>query len=167
MEGIKELSEVFPAYNVNIIPLQDLKEETQWNEPVLHLKSFCSMCGEGKIITGGPFGRAFKRYLAERGPLHHRFRIICCQTPLRAIGEYADFRDFAYHSYDVIHVPDAAAANCLYINGTIIRRATDEFPESGKVFETHESLCLENQIELEYDELAKVDGALTCCSLLI
>lgn len=39
----------------------------------------------------------------------------------------------ATYSYLAITVPEDAAANCLYVNGTLIHRAIEEIPESFKV----------------------------------
>lgn len=60
-------------------------------------------------------------------------------------------------------VPDEGAANCLFINGVIIRRSDLEFPNSSCVFQSLPT----PQIQLTNVELSKVDGALTCCSVLL
>ena len=69
----------------------------------------------------------------------------------------------ATFQYQILRVPDRDAANCLYINGTIICRASEEFPESAKVF----SEMASDIIELNVSEMAKAQGALTCSSILI
>lgn len=65
--------------------------------------------------------------------------------------------------YRITHIPDAEAANCVYANGILFRRTREEFPDSADVLD---SLGGE-QIQIEASELAKVDAALTCCSVLI
>jgi hypothetical protein len=56
---------------------------------------------------------------------------------------------------------DQDAANCVYVNGTLIRRASHEFPRSADALISLGG----QQIEVEANELAKVDGALSCCSV--
>lgn len=169
-EGIRDLSRAFPWYEVTIISLDEFQEDIPKQEQVLHLKSFCSMCGENKILVGGSVGRRFQSFFAER-----EYWEMDSIPPRR--NESFDWEHMdrerkkkvpdLFPQYEVILLPDAAAANCIYVNNTIIRRASEEFPESGKVFETHDSLRNANQIELVYDELAKVDGAISCCSVLM
>ncbi len=65
--------------------------------------------------------------------------------------------------YKILKVSHDAAANALFINGHVIRRCAWEFPG---IEEEFGSLPYE-KLELPNTELCKVDGALTCCSLLI
>lgn len=46
----------------------------------------------------------------------------------------------ATFGYQVLTVPEDAAANVLYINGTLIHRTDDEIPESCKVISFHRLL---------------------------
>ena len=108
-------------------------------EEALHLKSFCSMCTKTTILVGGSMGMALQKHL-ERVPA------------------------FANHSF--LQVPDMAAANCVLVNDTLIRRSRAEFPDSDAVFRAQIPSHI-RQVEVEAGELAKVDGALTCCSLLL
>ena len=55
--------------------------------------------------------------------------------------------------------------NCLVINGVLLHRGEDEFPESVAVI--RQKFPNTRKIELTNKELSKVDGALTCCSVLI
>ena len=55
----------------------------------------------------------------------------------------------ATFQYQILRVPDRDAANCLYINGTLIHRA--EFHESTKVF--NELAC--ETLESNISEIAK------------
>ncbi|XP_061884194.1 N(G),N(G)-dimethylarginine dimethylaminohydrolase 1 isoform X2 [Entelurus aequoreus] len=108
----------------------------------LHLKSFCSMGGPGLIIIGS----------SEPA-----------QKALKIMQQMSD------HRYDKLTVPDDLAANCIYMNlsnkGHVLLHCTpEEFPESAKMFEKLKDHML---IPLSNMEKVKVDGALTCCSVLL
>ncbi|KAJ7986325.1 hypothetical protein DPEC_G00338760 [Dallia pectoralis] len=108
----------------------------------LHLKSFCSMGGPGLIVIGS----------SEPA-----------QKALKTMQQMSD------HRYDKLTVPDDLAANTIYMNlpnkGHVLLHCTsDEFPESAKVFEKLKDHML---IPVSNMEKGKVDGALTCCSVLI
>ncbi|CAL8256793.1 unnamed protein product [Merluccius merluccius] len=108
----------------------------------LHLKSFCSMGGPGLIIVGS----------SEPA-----------QKALKIMQQMSD------HHYDKLTVPDDLAANCIYMNlpdkGHVLLHCTpDEFPDSAKVFEKLKDHML---IPVSNMEKVKVDGALTCCSVLV
>lgn len=153
--GAESLQKVFPEYPVipvdlnmlhtaaaNIVPTTvgaNKDNVTAAVEQALHLKSFCSMCTKATILVGGVMGRALQNYL---------------QT----------LPAFANHSF--LHVPDMAAANCVLVNDTLIRRSRKEFPHSDAIFRAQIPGHI-RQVEVEAGELAKVDGALTCCSLLL
>ena len=157
-QSIKCLKEIFPYYPVISVDLKTLLDlaAVEYNrssnnthhqiDEVLHLKSFCSACGYGKIVVGGLIGQVFKQWLLSNNMNH-------------IVGHL-------FKEDDIIHVPDAAAANCIYANETIIRRSYEEYPDSVNVFLTHPYFKLISQLEVRSDELAKVDGALTCCSVL-
>ncbi|KAM7013162.1 N(G),N(G)-dimethylarginine dimethylaminohydrolase 1 isoform 2-T2 [Tautogolabrus adspersus] len=108
----------------------------------LHLKSFCSMGGPGLIVIGS----------SEHA-----------QKALKIMQQMSD------HRYDKLTVPDDLASNCIYMNlpdkgHVLLHCTTEEFPESAKVFEKLKDHML---IPVSNMEKAKVDGALTCCSVLI
>ncbi|XP_022533009.2 N(G),N(G)-dimethylarginine dimethylaminohydrolase 1 [Astyanax mexicanus] len=108
----------------------------------LHLKSFCSMAGPGLIAIGSSEA---------------------AQKALKTMQQMSD------HKYDKLTVPDDLAANCIYMNlpdkGHVLLHCTPEqFPESAKVFEKLKDHML---IPVPNDEKRKVDGCLTCCSVLI
>lgn len=108
----------------------------------LHLKSFCSMGGPGLIVIGS----------SEPA-----------QKALKIMQQMSD------HRYDKLTVPDDHAANCVYMNlpnkgHVLLHCTTQEYPESAKVFEKLKDHML---IPLSNSEKVKVDGALTCCSVLI
>jgi dimethylargininase len=69
---------------------------------ILHLKSACSMCGPDHILVGGDLGQIISNKINEVSP----------------------------STYKITYVSDPEAANCLYINGTLIRRTKEEFPLS-------------------------------------
>ena len=69
----------------------------------------------------------------------------------------------ATFQYQILRVPHLEAANCLYINGTLIHCSAKQYPDSAKVFD--EMNC--ETLELNISEIAKANGALTCCSILI
>lgn len=65
--------------------------------------------------------------------------------------------------YQFWPVPDDIGANCLFINGTLVRASHNVFPESSVQYEKLN--C--QQVPLSCSELNKVDGCFTCCSVLI
>ncbi|XP_078686212.1 N(G),N(G)-dimethylarginine dimethylaminohydrolase 1-like [Branchiostoma floridae x Branchiostoma belcheri] len=104
----------------------------------LHLKCFCTMAAPDVMAVG-------------EGPEAQR-----AWQEIRARGD---------HKYAVLNIPDDGAANCMFVNGTIMHCAADEFPKSAKTFT---SARLEYpRVQVPNKELAKVDGSLTCLSLLI
>lgn len=105
-------------------------------DATLHLKSMMSMAGDDVIAIGKSSSAAeAKKQMAEK----------------------------AKFSYKFLEVSPDAAANCLWINGTLIHRAASEFPDIEKEFASLQ--C--PKLQLANSELCKADGALTCCSLLI
>ncbi|KAK5869595.1 hypothetical protein PBY51_024300 [Eleginops maclovinus] len=108
----------------------------------LHLKSFCSMGGPGLILIGS----------SEHA-----------QKTLKIMQQMSD------HRYDKLTLPDDAAANCLYMNlpnkgHVLVHPTAEEYPESATVFDKLKDHML---IPVSNIEKTKVDGALTCCSVLI
>jgi hypothetical protein len=216
----------------------DQNAAAEEEEPVLHLKSFCSMCGPGGVLVGGTIGKVFGEW-ANSEEVHYPGTSTYGE-PYSAtggsVGGSGEDAPSSTHSgegrgaqvqqgrrrrqnrhlkYDIVHVPDVAAANCLFINGTIVRRCSHEFPSSEPYFQAHfgrnalswtaggfrtvsavtnipvggasaagnqavvvathlspVSACVlpphleRQQITVAAGELAKVDGALSCCSLL-
>lgn len=109
----------------------------------LHLKSACSICGPGAVAVGGVVGKHIEN----------------------AIITFS-----GANKYRFFPTEDMYAANCLYINDVLIRRHLREFPASAvgfKLIDDFVSSSGGTVVEIEADELAKVDGALTCCSLLM
>ena len=105
-------------------------------DATLHLKSMMSMASDNVIAIGSsPSSKQAEKEMKEK----------------------------AIYPYTFLKVSQDAAANCLWINGTLIHRSSVEFPEINKDFASLD--C--PKIELTNKELCKVDGALTCSSLLI
>ena len=108
----------------------------------LHLKSACSMCGPGAIAVGGPIGKFIQESIVASGR----------------------------STYQYFYTEETAAANCIYLNDVLIRRHEGEFPASVvglRAIDAYVEACGGTVTEIEADELAKVDGALTCCALLV
>lgn len=102
----------------------------------LHLKSMMTMAGHDIIAIGGSD---------------------------EAQNAWIEVEKKAKFQYQKLVVPDDKAANCLFVNGTLVHLAATEIPASIEVF---------NQIsgpkmELENSELSKCDGCLTCLSILM
>jgi dimethylargininase len=105
-----------------------------FSSKTLHLKSACSVCGPNHILVGGELGKIIATAIESSSPGTYKFT----------------------------HVVDEEAANCVYSNGTLIRRTKEEFPNSADGLKSIGG----KQIEIRASELAKVDAALTCCSVL-
>lgn len=104
----------------------------------LHLKSFLAMAGQDLITYGGSWGgREARRVIEQDGNFKYKF----------------------------LEVPDDFAANCLYLNDTIVHASRDSFPKSCEVFEDMETDA--KKIALSISELHKVDGCFSCCSVLL
>lgn len=108
----------------------------------LHLKTICGAAGPNVIVIG-----------TGEAP----------QKVLRTMQQMSDYR------YEKLTVPDDIAANCIYFNipskgNVLFHCAHEEFPESAKVFQKLKDYTL---IPIPNSELAKVDGGLTCLSVLI
>ena len=69
----------------------------------------------------------------------------------------------AKFKYQKIEVPECKAANCLFINGCLVHLHDCEIPASAPVLKKIEG----RKIALENSECSKVDGCLTCLSVLI
>lgn len=80
-----------------------------------------------------------------------------------SIQAVKEMKEKAKYPYTFLKVSNDASANCLWINGTLIHRSSTEFPSIRDDFAALN--C--PKVELSNEELSKVDGALTCSSLLI
>ena len=104
---------------------------------VLHLKSMSSMCGVDTIAISD----------TKTGRL-----------------AWKEITQKARYSYKKLSFPDDNGANCVFVNGTVIHPCEEEYPESYKVWQTLE--C-DKKIAVRNSEFSKVDGSLTCRSILI
>lgn len=102
----------------------------------LHLKSMMTMAGHGIIAVGGSD---------------------------EAQNAWIEVEKKAKFQYEKLVVPDDTAANCLFVNGTLIHLPPSEIPDSYEVF----SQISGPKMVLENSEFRKVDGCLTCRSILI
>lgn len=102
----------------------------------LHLKCFASMCGPDSVaVADNDAGRALLAAMNAAEP-----------------GRYRP-----------VVLPDASAANCLFVNGALVHRAATEYPASVRKL----SQVAAKRVELESGEIEKADGLLTCCSILL
>ena len=183
MKGIQCLHCAFPSYPVIIIDYDDIINHplyTQHNNTTalpLHLKSMCSMGGDNHILLGGtPYASIIQQLIQRPRP---NLILRPLKSDLRTPKD-SDSNSSSDNDYIFTHLPDeVSAANVLYINDTIIRRTNKEFPLSEAIFRTGQfsgsgsqfsgsgTSATTTQIQVEASELAKVDGALTCCSLLL
>ncbi|XP_068620002.1 N(G),N(G)-dimethylarginine dimethylaminohydrolase 1-like [Battus philenor] len=103
--------------------------------------------------------RRLKSYITVAGS-----DILCVGASTEAQELLKRIEREATFSYKTLTVPEDRAANCLYINGTLVHRAIEEIPESFKVFceridFARRSIC--------FSELAAISTGLTACSLLV
>ena len=103
---------------------------------ILHLKSALSIVGHNKIVLGGDTGK----------------QIVLSN------------KSFSTDKFEFISIPDIEASNLIYANDAIITRSSKEYPLS--IEKIKDSIGKGNVIEINMDELEKLDGALTCCSVL-
>jgi len=103
---------------------------------VLHLKSVITMFGNNKLIVGGNIGLELGKKIELLSP----------------------------NKYQFLHVPDIGAANVIWLNDCLITRSMKEFPNSIDIIK--DRVGKGKIIEVNMSELSKLDGALTCCSVL-
>ncbi|XP_034839347.1 N(G),N(G)-dimethylarginine dimethylaminohydrolase 1 [Maniola hyperantus] len=103
--------------------------------------------------------RHLKRYISVAGP-----DVLCVSASKEAKEMLRRIESGASFTYQTLTVPENGAANCLYVNGTLIHRAIEEIPQSFKVFcekidFARRSIC--------FTALARVSTGLTACCLLV
>ncbi|MBN3286842.1 DDAH1 dimethylaminohydrolase, partial [Polyodon spathula] len=108
----------------------------------VHLKSFCSMGGPDTIVAGSSEG---------------------AKQALKAMEQLTD------HHYEILTVPDDAAANCIYIrvgskSNYLLHGSAEEYPESAAAFQKLTDYTL---LPTSCSETSKLGGTLSSCSLLI
>lgn len=102
----------------------------------LHLKSMMTMAGDDIVVVG---------------------------ESEEAKNAWSEVEKKARFRYEKLSVPEDTAANCVFVNGTLLHLPAHEIPNSIEVFNQIKG----PKIELENSELHKVDGCLTCLSILI
>ncbi len=124
----------------------------------LHLKSLLTMAGPDVILVSRTKDAEETLKVSGSGdwPCNGDRRTNDGLLPQRVERE-------ATFQYQVLRVEDRDAANCLYVNGTLIHRPAEEFPASAKVFDG--LVCARAAVNIS--ELAKPQAALTCLSILI
>lgn len=111
-------------------------------------------------VTGIPVkeGLHLKSFLSMAGP-----NLIAIGSSTASQEARKQIEELGKFKYNFLQCPDDLAANCVYANGTLIHVSKEAFPNSVSVFEQLPG----KRIALTATELNKVDGALTCCSVLI
>ena len=104
---------------------------------VLHLKSMSSMAGVDVIAIGDtPAGNEAWKVIESEGS----------------------------HKYERLAFPDDNAANCVFINGTILHCSREDYPNSMHVWESIRDVP---RVEVPNSEHIKADASLTCPSIRI
>jgi len=106
----------------------------------LHLKSVASMGSDKVVIVGkSDLGQHVKAEMRRKSTKRLQF----------------------------LDVPDDSGANCVIANDSLLYVSAEQFPESAGIIEDAFKKEKRHLIPLENTELSKVDGCLTCCSLLL
>ncbi len=139
----------------------------------LHLKSFLSQYDQSSIAIGDRIGSVFGRWVNSRTAsqlavsqaiVDNSLTLFLSESDRSRVKQLHDvYKHKEMFRYNLVELPDQEAANLLYINGRRIRRANMEYPTSGKILQQYDKKCTD--IEVLANELAKVDGALSCCAL--
>lgn len=160
--GAGAVARAFPGTRVTTVPLASMVSELRGkgragrlpaSTPTfhpLHLKSVITLAGPSTLVTSDtPIGNAVALHVNDASAV---------PKARRAAGEGLSF----------LIVPDAAAANVVYANGRLLTRESTTFPASAEVFLRFAvDTGMPPPLEVDTSELAKADGALTCCSLLL
>jgi dimethylargininase len=171
--GLEALRAAFPGARVTAVPLAELaggarrasrarlahatarlvsEGEGEEASP-LHLKSILSLVGQDTVaVADTPLGTEVALFLQQHSGV---------PTGVKRAGGRLSF----------VMVPRAAAAaaNALLVNGTLIVRAAEEAACAAgtaelRLYAADVGLKV---VEVNMSELAKADGALTCCSVLL
>lgn len=81
-----------------------------------------------KILQVTKGAHHLKKYVTVAGP-----DILCVGASKEAKELLKRMEREANFAYQTLTVPEDDAANCLYVNGTLIHRAIEEIPDSFKV----------------------------------
>lgn len=138
--GVEALARAFPGYRVSAVPL---------GNSALHLKSVMSMLGPNTIVAADhELGRTLAFFIQDNNGV---------SKALRSAGRALQF----------VLVPDEKAANVVHVNGTILMQPAAQYPASAHAIQQFADDEGFKVVEVDTSELAKADGALTCCSVLL
>ena len=121
---------LFDLMQVHVIDIRPYKDVG-----MLHLKSACSMFGEGKVLVGGELGMFIQYQMKEKTQ-----RERCGVPRIRSLFDFRtiillyEMNSDIHRNYTFLHAPDPSAANAIYVNNVLIRRDSSEFPASEKFF---------------------------------
>jgi dimethylargininase len=116
----------------------------------LHLKSLVSIVGADTLaVADTPLGNEVAHFLQDASGVPRALK-----------------RAGAKLQFVLIPAIDAASANAVLVNGTLLIRSGTEHAEgAAELCEFAKGVGL-GVVQLDMSELAKADGALTCCSIL-
>lgn len=136
---------------------------------------FVGISGTSNEAGASAVAEAFPEFpctpIKSTGPKPLKNYITICGPDVLCVGDGKEAQELlkriereATFSYKTLTVPEDEAANCLYVNGTLIHRAIEEIPGSFKVFcekidFSRRSIC--------FSEIAKVSTGLSSCCLFI
>jgi dimethylargininase len=170
-EGAEAIARAFPGFRVTAVPLAALASEPRTaiprtvaaaakatsstssssssSSPALHLKSIVTMAGpDTLLVADSDLGRSVAFYMQDHSGVGRA---------ARAGGKGLAF----------VLVPDQDAANVVAVNGTILMQPAAHFPETAEAVFAYAGNAGLSVVEVDTCELAKADGALTCCSILL
>lgn len=131
--------------------------------PFLHLKSVATMiCDDVMLAHDSDAGKAVLRTLNEvregKSPsLPGAF----------VIGADTVSADAPVEKVSGVMVPDMLASNVVRAGSAIMRVPANKFPASARIIDAAAASLDLDVYDVDMSELAKVDGALTCCSVLV
>ncbi len=116
----------------------------------LHLKSLVTVVGDDTLVVpDSPLGRAVAHALADTSGV---------PRAVRAGGGKL--------SFVLVPAAEAAAANAVLVNSTLLIRSAAEAPGAARELSEYAAGVGLTAVQLDMSELAKADGALSCCALL-
>lgn len=124
----------------------------------MHLKSALTLASEDVIIHGPePAHAAIAAFVQEK--------LSDLRGGAAAAGELAAAR---WDDIKTVRVGEMAGANVVLCNGAVLCRSRKECPKAFAELDRMRSAgWIEELIEVEASEVEKIDGALSCCSVLI
>ncbi|XP_057316436.1 N(G),N(G)-dimethylarginine dimethylaminohydrolase 1-like [Hydractinia symbiolongicarpus] len=178
-----------PTRKLEIIPIKEHFAKYEKNKKIIQMESPAQLDGGDVIFTGHEFfvgqskrtneygletlQKAFPQYPVHGIKVTHTLHLktimsvveedmLTCGTEPHVSDALEEVLTKATRKYSVLRVPDEAAGNVVLVNGAILCRSQQDYPDSYREFE---KLAIK-KIDLDGTELEKVDGSFTCCSLL-